>query len=231
MMDRFSRLFSKKGWGKKRLFAAGFLALAILLCMGASIAFFTDSSSIHAGWRAGSVQVETLEEEDGMSIGQIRVRSSGSTECYVRMRADIPTISWKVLKNLRWTTKQVAIRLPGEESSITADDWQKLEEIPTVVVSRDGTRQEASWIRQEDGFWYLDKSMEYGDEAVLIEELDYPELSQELLQELSQKLQGVNAEMLTVPVVSEAVQARNLSAGEDGSLAAVEAFRIVQEGK
>ena len=84
----------KKMLNKSMKFGLALLLIAIL-AIGATVAFFTDIEAAVNSITTGKVEVEVEEKVDGLTKSGIGVKATGTSKCYVRIRVDIPTLTYK----------------------------------------------------------------------------------------------------------------------------------------
>lgn len=70
------------------------LLLIAILAIGATVAFFTDIEAAVNSISTGKVEVEVEENVSGLTKSSIGVKATGTSECYVRIRVDIPTLTY-----------------------------------------------------------------------------------------------------------------------------------------
>jgi len=200
--------------------SAALLVVAIL-GIGMTVAYFTDIEAAVNSITTGKIEIETNENVEDLTKRGIGVASAGKSKCYVRMRVDIPNVEYAI----GGETKKAEIKVPnGNGDELTIDNWNAVSQIDTTVQSGGKT---AKWVKMEDGFWYLSAPLDPGESAVLISSITYPGLWEngKLLDPMPD---GLTADMLTIPITSEAVQADNIEVSPaEGADAAKLAFDIV----
>ena len=177
------------------------LLVASVMIMG-TVAYFTDVEAVVNTIRFGQISIVTNEEVSGLTKSNIGVTAQGNADCFVRIRVDVPTVSYTYTgEDGKKYTAQAMITLPGGDE-ISASDWLNYSEPITV-----GTGESAyHWYKNaEDGFWYLDKTLSSRETALFISSIKYQNLY--LNKEL---VGGITEDMLTIPITSEAVQADNI---------------------
>lgn len=214
----------KKAWFKSPIHIMAPLLVASVMIMG-TVAYFTDVEAVVNTIRFGQISIETNEEVNGLAKNNIGVTAQGNADCFVRIRVDVPTVSYGYnLEDGTPVTAQAMIKLPGGDE-ISASEWLNYSNPITI-----GEGESAfSWHKNaEDGFWYLDKTLSSGETALFIDSIEYQYLY--LNDEL---VGGITEDMLTIPITSEAVQADNIvdDSDETGAALAMEAFdRVAGEG-
>ncbi len=213
-----------KKWIKSPIHIMVSLMLIMVLGVG-SIAFFTDMESVANIIRIGNMGIETEETLEGLNKNNIGVTVSGNAECYVRIRVDVPTVSYT---DATGVLHQAVITLPGVEGSIriTASEWKDYE--GPINVSQDG--EPYIWEKKEDGFWYLNKTLSNNRTVTFIESISYDGLFT-VDEDGTKSLPGnITLDMLSIPITSEAVQAENIPVGGAvGTEAAYAAFQYVAQ--
>lgn len=81
---------NKVKWLKRPMHFGLALLLIAILTIGTTIAFFTDIEAAVNSITTGKIQIDINEKVDGLTKNDIGVRAAGKSECYVRIRADIP---------------------------------------------------------------------------------------------------------------------------------------------
>ena len=211
-----------KKWIKSPIHIMVSLMLILVLGVG-SIAFFTDMESIANIIRIGNMGIETEETLDGLNKETIGVKVSGNTACYVRIRVDVPTVSYE---DAEGNLHQAMIKLPGVDNEITASVWKNYDQ--AIRVSQDG--KPFVWEKKEDGFWYLNKTLSSNETVTFIESISYDDLFT-VDEDGNKSLPGnITLDMLSIPITSEAVQAENIPVGDmSGTDAAYAAFQYVAQ--
>ncbi len=212
-----------KKWIKSPIHIMISLMLILVLGVG-SIAFFTDMESVANIIQIGKMGIETEETLKGLDKKNIGVTVSGNAECYVRIRVDVPTVTYT---DANGASHQAMIKLPGVADEITASKWK--EYTSDIVVT--GSEDDFIWVKKEDGFWYLNKTLSSDDETVtFIECISYDELFT-VAEDGTKSLPGnITLDMLSIPITSEAVQAENIPVGGAvGTEAAYAAFQYVAQ--
>lgn len=207
-----------KSWIKSPVHLMLLLTAAAVLGMG-TLAYFTDVEAAVNTLRFGQVDIETNEEVDGLTKKGIGVTASGVSDCYVRIRADIPTVTYSYEDGQgQIQTGQAVITLPdGTEKKVS--EWNKLKEIRL--------ENDEYWEKNsEDGCWYYSGTLSIGETALFLEAVTYPGLWDEAEGQLADPLpDGLTVDMLSIPITSEAVQAANIDVGDKtGAQAAMAAF-------
>ena len=178
------------------------LLVASVMIMG-TVAYFTDVEAVVNTIRFGQISIETNETVSGLTKNNIGVTAQGNADCFVRIRVDVPTVSYTYTdEDGNKHTEQAMITLPGSDTPILASEWLNYSTPITIEVDE----SEYTWYKNsEDGFWYLDKTLSSGETALFINSIEYQNLY--LNDEL---VGGITEDMLTIPITSEAVQADNI---------------------
>ena len=211
-----------KKWIKSPIHIMISLMLILVLGVG-SIAFFTDMESVANIIQIGKMGIETEETLKGLDKKNIGVTVSGNAECYVRIRVDVPTVTYT---DANGASHQAMIKLPGVADEITASKWK--EYTSDIVVT--GSEDDFIWVKKEDGFWYLNKTLSSNETVTFIESISYDDLFT-VDEDGNKSLPGnITLDMLSIPITSEAVQAENIPVGDmSGTDAAYAAFQYVAQ--
>lgn len=205
------------------------LLLIAILAIGATVAFFTDIEAAVNSISTGKVEVEVEEKVDGLTKSGIGVKATGTSKCYVRIRVDIPTLTYtyKDADGNEQVGSAVVTYKPKEGPSVSKqiDAWNRngSDIYVSDLYDKNGTIS-ASWVRKEDGYWYLSTALDPAQDgckkAIFLEAVTYPNLIQ------NGKLpDGITEDMLAIPIIAEAVQADNMDVGSaTGADAAYAAF-------
>lgn len=205
------------------------LLLIAILAIGATVAFFTDIEAAVNSISTGKVEVEVEEKVDGLTKSEIGVKATGTSKCYVRIRVDIPTLryTYKDADGNEQVGSAVVTYKPTEGPSVSKQIGAWNRNGSNIYVSdlydKNGTIS-ASWVRKEDGYWYLSTALDPAQDgckkAIFLEAVTYPNLIQ------NGKLpDGITEDMLAIPIIAEAVQADNMDVGSaTGADAAYAAF-------
>lgn len=191
----------KKAWFKSPIHIMAPLLVASVMIMG-TVAYFTDVEAVVNTIRFGQISIETNETVSGLTKSNIGVTAQGNADCFVRIRVDVPTVSYTYTgEDGQEYTAQAMITLPGGEK-IPDSEWLNYSKPITIGVGESAY----TWHKNaEDGFWYLDKTLSSGETALFINSIEYQNLY--LNREL---VGGITEDMLTIPITSEAVQADNI---------------------
>lgn len=204
------------------------LLLIAILAIGATVAFFTDIEAAVNSISTGKVEVEVEENVSGLTKSSIGVKATGTSECYVRIRVDIPTLTYtyKDADGNEQVGSAVVTYKPTEGPSVSKqiDAWNRNgSDIYVSNLYNNGTTP-ASWVYKGDGYWYLSTTLtpgtEGGNYAEFLKSVTYPNLIQ------NGKLpDGITEDMLAIPIIAEAVQADNMDVdGKTGAEVAYAAF-------
>ena len=203
----------KKAWFKSPIHIMAPLLVASVMIMG-TVAYFTDVEAVVNTIRFGQISIETNEEVSGLTKSNIGVTAQGNADCFVRIRVDVPTVSYTDANG----EKQEAQITLADEKAIGASAW--------LTYSNDIEIGDYTWVKGDDGFWYLDTKIKQGTEVLFIKEISYENLYT-VDASGSKTLPGnITEDMLTIPITSEAVQADNIvdDSDETGAALAMEAF-------
>ncbi len=215
-----------KLWMQKKkplLFAAAAIAV---LTAGMSLAFFTDAETAANTMKTGSVQIETEETIDGLKKTDISVTGTGKSPCYVRMRVDVPVLKYQEEGKTETLSPTVKYNTPDDrEATVSGEEWNSYEirqEIGTGTNSSSQVKPD-TWVKREDGYWYLSKPLPAGKTAVLCNTVEYEDLRHNGKLELPT---GISKDQLSILVYAEAVQSDHMDVGESkGAEAAYAAFQ------
>ena len=224
---------NKVKWLKKPMHFGLALLLIAILAIGTTIAFFTDIEAAVNKITTGKIEIDIEETIDGLKKSDIGVRATGKSECYVRIRADIPTVTYQYTDE-NGSVQEGSARITyyidkdGKTKEVSIAQWNSVETMHANIVDKSGKTESASWVnRFGDGYWYLSKTLNPGDYASFLESVTYPGLIKNGKVELPD---GITYDMLTIPIISEAVQADGVNVGAaTGADAAIAAFKIVNE--
>ena len=196
----------KKAWFKSPIHIMAPLLVASVMIMG-TVAYFTDVEAVVNTIRFGQISIETNEQVSGLTKSNIGVTAQGNADCFVRIRVDVPTVSYTYTdEDGNKHTEQAMITLPGGKK-ISASQWLIYDE--PISVTENGKKY--TWYKDTsgDGFWYLDTTLstqEVGQKtALFIESITYEDLYRD-----GELVGGITEDMLTIPITSEAVQADNI---------------------
>lgn len=195
-------------WFKKSMHLSLALLVIAVLGIGLTVAFFTDTEGAINRVTVGKINITTGEDVSGLTKSNIDVTSNGTSEAYVRMRVDIPTITYTYINEAGVPTEGQAQITDLNNNVITASQWTQLTSIKAIVVRADGTKDDkVTWDKESDGFWYLSTTLKQGDKAKILAEITYPGLWDEKTGKLVSPLPaGLTEDMLTIVITSEAVQ-------------------------
>lgn len=214
-------------WFKRSMRWSMALLLVAILGVGLTIAYFTDIEAAVNKFKIGKIDIETDEQAGQLTKTDIGVISNGSSECYIRMKVNVPTVSYRLNDG---TESGAEITLVNG-TVITVADWMTKAEVPAKVTFAEENPQTVNsvWQKKEDDYWYLSIPLNQGDRAQIIEKITYPGLWDEEKNTLVDPLpDGLTEEMLTIPIVSEAVQVDNIVVTGTGADAAYQAFQTAQ---
>ena len=204
----------KKAWFKSPIHIMAPLLVASVMIMG-TVAYFTDVEAVVNTIRFGQISIETNEEVNGLTKNNIGVTAQGNADCFVRIRVDVPTVSYT---DANGEEQEAQITLP-DDSKMGVSDWLEFTEVKSGSYT---------WVKGDDGFWYLDTKIKRGTGVLFIKEISYENLYTN--DGTGPKLPGnITEDMLTIPITSEAVQADNIvdDSSKTGVELAMEAFNRV----
>ncbi len=197
---------SIKEWFKKSKNWSMALLLIAILGVGMTMAYFTDIETAINSFTVGSIGTETDEKVEGVTKTGVGVIATGNSECYVRMRVDIPTTKYVGIDGIEHQAMITLVKA-SDDNAITATVWNNYTsktEIPASII-QDGEiiNSEAKWKKYSDGFWYLSTVLQKNQKATIVDKITYPGLMQDGVVVLPD---GVTYDMLTISITSEAVQ-------------------------
>ena len=163
----------KKAWFKSPIHIMAPLLVASVMIMG-TVAYFTDVEAVVNTIRFGQISIETNEEVSGLTKKNIGVTAKGNADCFVRIRVDVPTVSYTYTdEDGNKHTEQAMITLPESNKTIPASEWLNYSTPITI-----GAGESAyTWYKNlEDGFWYLNKTLSSGETALFIDSIEYQNL-------------------------------------------------------
>lgn len=206
----------KKAWFKSPIHIMAPLLVASVMIMG-TVAYFTDVEAVVNTIRFGQISIETNETVSGLTKSNIGVTAQGNADCFVRIRVDVPTVSYT---DAEGTEHEAQITLT-DDTEVVASAWLNYF---GVIKSGDYT-----WIKGDDGFWYLNEKISQGTEVLFIKEISYENLYTVDASGKKTLPGNITEDMLTIPITSEAVQADNIvdDSSKVGAELAMEAFNRV----
>ena len=212
----------KKAWFKSPIHIMAPLLVASVMIMG-TVAYFTDVEAVVNTIRFRQISIETNETVSGLTKSNIGVTAQGNADCFVRIRVDVPTVSYTYTgQDGKEYTAQAMITLP-DDKEMGVSEWLKLSEIKSGSYT---------WVKGDDGFWYLNEKISQKTGVLFIKKISYENLYTN--DGTGPKLPGnITEDMLTIPITSEAVQSDNIvdDSDETGAALAMEAFdRVAGEG-
>lgn len=203
----------KKAWFKSSIHIMAPLLVASVMIMG-TVAYFTDVEAVVNTIRFGQISIETNEEVSGLTKSNIGVTAQGNADCFVRIRVDVPTVSYTDANG----EKQEAQITLADEEVIGASAW--------LTYSNDIKIGDYTWVKGDDGFWYLDTKIKQGTEVLFIKEISYENLYT-VDASGSKTLPGnITEDMLTIPITSEAVQADNIVDDLEGTVSGADLAKV-----
>lgn len=217
-----------KEWLKRSMNLSMALLLIAILGVGMTMAYFTDIEAAINTIIVGSIGSETDEQVSGVTKTEVGVIATGTAECYVRMRVDIPTTKYVGIDEKEHQAMITLVNC-SDSDAITATAWNKYSDgktIPAKITKKNMNDEDieitadVEWKKYPDGFWYLSTTLENGQKAWILEKITYPELMKNGVVNLPE---DYPYDMLTVSITSEAVQKIE---GVDG---AYETFQKVNE--
>lgn len=187
----------KKAWFKSPIHIMAPLLVASVMIMG-TVAYFTDVEAVVNTIRFGQISIETNEEVSGLTKSNIGVTAQGNADCFVRIRVDVPTVSYT---DAEGTEHEAQITL-ADGTEVGASVW--------LTHSDDIESGSYTWVKGDDGFWYLNEKIPHGTEVLFIKKISYENLYT-VDASGNRTLPGnITEDMLTIPITSEAVQADNI---------------------
>lgn len=187
----------KKAWFKSPIHIMAPLLVASVMIMG-TVAYFTDVEAVVNTIRFGQISIETNETVSGLTKSNIGVTAQGNADCFVRIRVDVPTVSYT---DAEGTEHEAKITLAGG-TKVRASAWLNYSD---AIKSGDYT-----WFKGDDGFWYLNEKISQGTEVLFIKEISYGNLYTVDASGNKTLPGNITEDMLTIPITSEAVQADNI---------------------
>lgn len=202
----------KKAWFKSPIHIMAPLLVASVMIMG-TVAYFTDVEAVVNTIRFGQISIKTNEEVSGLTKRNIGVTAQGNADCFVRIRVDVPTVSYT---DANGEKQEAQITLPND-NEMGVSKWLKLAEIESG---------DYTWVKGDDGFWYLNENISQGREVLFIKEISYENLYTVDASGNKTLPGNITEDMLTIPITSEAVQADNIvdDSSKTGAELAMEAF-------
>ena len=175
---------------------------------------FSDVEAVVHTRRIGQISSETNETVSGLTKSNIGVTAQGNADCFVRIRVDVPTVSYT---DAEGTEHEAQITLT-DDTEVVASAWLNYF---GVIKSGDYT-----WIKGDDGFWYLNEKISQGTEVLFIKEISYENLYTVDASGKKTLPGNITEDMLTIPITSEALQAANIvdDSSKVGAELAMEAF-------
>lgn len=231
---------SKIGWLKKPAHFGLVLLLAVILGIGVTVAFFTDIEAAVNQFKTGKVEIELNEDVSNLKKSNIEVTGLGTSDSYVRIRADIPNVTYTYLDGEQNEREGQALIYDVEANPISATEWASPaswnppNRLPAEIVRDHSAEAGYDWIKMDDGFWYLSTTLKKDEIARFLNEISFPGLWKDGTEGSKGTVvtplpDGLTLEMLTIPIVAEAVQVEGIDVGEGvtGAKAAEKAFQIV----
>lgn len=200
------------------------LVLAVVLVMG-TLAYFTDVEAAINTIRFGEVSIETNEELEGITKKNIGVTAHGTSDCFVRIRVDVPTVKYTHVVDGEDVVGQAMITLENGRK-LTAEEWLAYGNAPDETIQVTVGDTTYFWQKNPaDGFWYLNQAISTDVSIPFINEISYENLY--IVREDGSKelADGITEDMLSIPITSEAIQADNIV--EDLKNASVSGYPLV----
>lgn len=212
---------SIKKWWKKSMHVSTVLLLIAILGIGLTMAYFTDTETATNLFSTGKAKIDTTENTTGLTKTGIGVSvDQYSVPCYVRIRVDVPLVSYGDGTQLGDQPEIVLVN----GTNITALTWNNYGEGASIPAKIQENVIQNGWTKYGE-YWYLCRPLEKGENAEIISTLTY----KDLLNEVGELPDGIKSSMLTIPITSEAVQKEGIPVSSSGgALAAKEAFNIVE---
>lgn len=202
----------KKAWFKSPIHIMAPLLVASVMIMG-TVAYFTDVEAVVNTIRFGQISIDTNETVSGLTKSNIGVTAQGNADCFVRIRVDVPTVSYT---DANGTKHEAKITLPNDRE-MGVSEWLNLTEVKS---------ESYTWVKGDDGFWYLNEKIPHGTKVLFIKKISYENLYTVDASGNKTLPGNITEDMLTIPITSEAVQADNIvdDSDETGAALAMEAF-------
>ena len=195
----------KKAWFKSPIHIMAPLLVASVMIMG-TVAYFTDVEAVVNTIRFGQISIETNEEVSGLTKSNIGVTAQGNADCFVRIRVDVPTVSYTDAEG----AKQEAKITLADSTEVGASAW--------LNYSKNITSNGYTWVKGDDGFWYLNEKISQGTEVLFIKKISYENLYTVDASGNKTLPGNITEDMLTIPITSEAVQADNIVDDLEGTV-------------
>lgn len=181
------------------------LLVASVMIMG-TVAYFTDVEAVVNTIRFGQISIETNETVSGLTKSNIGVTAQGNADCFVRIRVDVPTVSYTDANGTK------------HEAKITLADGAEVGASAWLNYSQSITSNGDTWVKGGDGFWYLDTKIKQRTEVLFIKEISYENLYTVDASGNKTLPGNITEDMLTIPITSEAVQADNIVDDLEGTV-------------
>ena len=194
----------KKAWFKSPIHIMAPLLVASVMIMG-TVAYFTDVEAVVNTIRFGQISIVTNEEVSGLTKSNIGVTAQGNADCFVRIRVDVPTVSYT---DANGTKHEAKITLPND-NEMGVSEWLNLTKIKS---------ESYTWVKGDDGFWYLNEKIPLGTEVLFIKKISYENLYTVDASGNKTLPGNITEDMLTIPITSEAVQADNIVDDLEGTV-------------
>ena len=194
----------KKAWFKSPIHIMAPLLVASVMIMG-TVAYFTDVEAVVNTIRFGQISIETNETVSGLTKNNIGVTAQGNADCFVRIRVDVPTVSYT---DANGTKHEAKITLPND-NEMGVSEWLNLTKIKS---------ESYTWVKGDDGFWYLNEKIPLGTEVLFIKKISYENLYTVDASGNKTLPGNITEDMLTIPITSEAVQADNIVDDLEGTV-------------
>lgn len=223
-----------KEWLKRSMNLSMALLLIAILGVGMTMAYFTDIEAAINSFTVGSIGTETDEKVEGVTKTEVGVIATGTAECYVRMRVDIPTTQYVGIDGNKHQAEITLVQVDEEEKvTKSATEWNNYssgDTIPAKITEKNVQDQDSVipidvvWKKYSDGFWYLSTTLKNGQKAWIVDEITYPALMESGDVKLPE---DYPYGMLTVSITSEAVQTIDGIVAEDEVEKAYKTFQKV----
>lgn len=205
-----------KSWLKSPINMLVSLVLIAVLGMG-SIAYFTDVEAALNSFAMGSFGTDLKEDlTSPVEKKDIKVTNTGAADAYVRVRVDIPSVTY-TYTDAEGNEQIGQAVITIDDTSYSPEEFQNSEKIPA-------TGENPIWVLMDDGYWYLNKTLSSGQNVDFLDSIKFPGLWDEDTNKLILP-EGTTLDMFTIPIVTESVQVID---GVTGTTVAEQAYNAFQ---
>ena len=134
-------------WFKKSMHLSLALLVIAVLGIGLTVAFFTDTEGAINRVTVGKINITTGEDVSGLTKSNIDVTSNGTSEAYVRMRVDIPTVTYTYMKADGTLTDDGRAQIFDVKGVEVTSRWEQLNSLDAIVVRSNGDQEPAKWTK------------------------------------------------------------------------------------